>query len=138
MKTRWLEALNYVESKRPITMVPAFEAWMKTLAPERANRVTAAMDAVEVGGPPLGRPLVDRISGSRHHNMKELRTGSIRALFVFDDGRPLMLYGGDKRGAWNDWYKKAIPEADRRYDTYRRENGKGGSTWRREPPSRGR
>ncbi len=138
MKTTSLEALDYVESRRPLRMTPEFEAWMKSLAPEKANRVTAAMDTIETGGPTQGRPLVDRVNGSRIHNMKELRTGSIRALFVFDRGGPFMLVGGDKRGAWKSWYQRAIPQAERLYNKYRGDNGKGGIAWRREPPGRGR
>jgi hypothetical protein len=82
--------------------------------------------------------LVDRVKGSRHHNMKELRTGSIRALFVFDQRGPFMLVGGDKRGTWNDWYKPMLRQADNLYDKHRRENGRRGPGWRREPPSHGR
>ncbi len=83
---------------------------MKSLAPERATRVASAVDQLAARGPALGRPLVDRIKGSRHHNMKELRTGTMRVLFVFDrDGRGVMLLGGDKRGAWHDWYRAEPP-----------------------------
>lgn len=117
---------------------PEFHRWLKTLSPEKANRVAAALDALQTGGTTMGRPLVDRIKGSRLHNMKELRTGSIRALFVFEQRKPLMLVGGDKRGAWNDWYKQAVPEAERLYNKYRADNGKEGPGWRRDPPSRGR
>ncbi len=138
MKTGSLQALSYVERKRDLTMTPELRAWLKTLAPEKANRVTAAIDAVHGAGPTQGRPLVDRIKGSRHHNMKEVRTGTIRVLFVFDQGAPFMLLGGDKRGAWNDWYKKNIAAADRLYDKYRGDDGKGGHGWRRDPPSHGR
>jgi hypothetical protein len=38
--------------------------------------VAAAIDMLAETGPALGRPLVDRVKGSRHHNMKELRPGS--------------------------------------------------------------
>jgi len=127
-----------VERKRDPAMTPEVRGWLKALSPERANRVAAAMDALQTGGNTMGRPLVDRVKGSRVHNMKELRTGSIRVLFVFERSGPLMLVGGDKRGAWNDWYKRAIPEAERLYNTYRRDNGREGPGWRREPPSHGR
>lgn len=127
-----------MERKRELRLTPEVRTWLKTLAPERANRVTATMDAVDAGGPTLGRPLVDRVKGSRHHNMKELRTGTIRVLFVFDRGKPLMLLGGDKRGAWHDWYRQNVPRADKLYDRYRRHNGKGGPAWHRDPPSHGR
>jgi hypothetical protein len=51
--------------------------------------VAAAIDKLADDGPALGRPLVDRIKASRHHNMKELRPDSagpteIRILFAFD------------------------------------------------------
>ena len=138
VKTAQLQALSYVEKKRQLRTSAVVGAWLKTLTPEKANRITAAMDAVHAGGPTQGRPLVDRVKGSRHHNMKELRTGSIRVLFVFHDGDPLMLVGGDKRGAWNGWYPRAVAQADRLYDQYRRDHGKGGPGWRRDPPSHGR
>jgi hypothetical protein len=119
-------------------MTPELRSWLKTLAPEKANRLTAAMDRVSVGGPTHGRPLVDHIKGSRHHKLKEMRTGTMRVLFVFERDGPFMLCGGDKRGAGRDWYPRKIAEADRLYDRYRRDHGKGGPTWRRDPPSRGR
>jgi hypothetical protein len=138
VKTGSLQALSYVEKKRHLTVTPELRAWLKTLTPEKANRVTAAMDRVAHDGPTRGRPLVDRVKGSRYHNMKELRTGSIRVLFVFHDGDPLMLVGGDKRGAWNGWYPRAVAQADKLYAQHRREDGKGGPGWRRDPPSHGR
>lgn len=72
-------------------------------------------------GPRLGRPLVDRVKGSRHHNMKELRPASagsseIRILFAFDPRRhAILLVAGDKAGSWKGWYKVNIPLADQRY-----------------------
>ena len=74
----------------------------------------------------LGRPLVDRIEGSRHHNMKELRPGSagrseIRVLFVFDpERRAVLLVAGDKAGNWSRWYSRNISVADGRYDEWLR------------------
>ncbi|MFT7649187.1 MAG: hypothetical protein ACI8Y4_003944 [Candidatus Poriferisodalaceae bacterium] len=73
-------------------------------------------------GPDLGRPAVDRIAGSRHHNMKELRAsaaGVLRVLFAFDSRRhAILLVGGDKSGRWVEWYEWAIPAADDLYDIY--------------------
>lgn len=83
--------------------------------------ITAAMDNLENEGPALGRPLVDRIKGSRLHNLKELRPGSegtseVRMLFVFDEARQaVFLVAGDKAGNWNRWYDEAIPLAEERY-----------------------
>jgi hypothetical protein len=45
--------------------------------------------------------------------------GALRVLFTFDPRRQvILLLGGDKSGAWEAWYLKAVPEADERYDTY--------------------
>jgi hypothetical protein len=64
---------------------------------------------------------VDTIKGSRHHNMKELRSvgGHLRALFCFDPlRRAIVLLGGDKRNDWTGWYERNIPTADALYDEY--------------------
>ena len=69
----------------------------------------------------MGRPLVDRIHGSSHHNMKELRSPSsgrseIRLLFAFDPARrAVVVVAGDKAGNWARWYRDAIPLADARF-----------------------
>jgi hypothetical protein len=127
-----------VEKKRRHTTTPELRDWLKTLAPEKANKITAAMDRVGAGGPTRGRPLVDHVKGSRYPKMKEMRTGTIRVFFAFEDGRPLMLCGGDKRGGRPDWYRRMVRQADRLYERYRRDNGKEGPGWRRDPPSHGR
>jgi hypothetical protein len=128
-----------VERKRELRFTAEAEAWVKRLAPEKANRVAAATDQLLARGPALRRPLVGTIIGSQHHNMRELRMGTMRLLFAFDpDRHAVMLLGGDKRGAWHDWYRQSIPRADRLYDRYLQGNGKGGPTWRRDPPSHGR
>lgn len=128
-----------MEKKRELRLTAEFTQWLGTLPPEAVNRVAAGLNRVLAGGPTLGRPEVDRIKGSQHHNMKELRVGtSIRALFVFDQRDPLMLVGGDKRGEWNGWYPRNIRAADRLYDEHRRDNGKGGSSRHRDPPGHGR
>jgi hypothetical protein len=60
--------------------------------PGTADLIEDAVDRLAADGPALGRPLVDRINGSRHHNMKELRPGStgsseIRILIPLADDR---------------------------------------------------
>ncbi|CAM4024139.1 type II toxin-antitoxin system RelE/ParE family toxin [Nocardia ninae] len=86
--------------------------------------VNQAILLLERSGPAQGRPLVDSIAGSRIANMKELRPGSagkseIRILFVFDPWRSaILLVAGDKSGAWQLWYREAIPRAERLYDAY--------------------
>lgn len=94
--------------------------WFAALATRDAKPVAAAIDLLEKHGPSLGRPIVDHVKASRHHNMKELRPGSsgrseIRNLFVFDPlRRAVLLIAGDKAGNWNRWYEQHIPIADDR------------------------
>jgi len=78
-------------------------------------------DKLEEVGPTFGRPVVDRIKASRHHNMKELRSigGNVRIIFTFDPERKaILLIGGDKAGQWKRWYSENIPRADDLYDEH--------------------
>ena len=99
-----------------------FEVWLERLTSDQQDAVVARVDLLKVHGPSLGRPIVDSIHQSRHHNMKELRVskeGALRALFVFDPlRRAVLLVGGDKSGQWERWYRDAIPAADLMYDEY--------------------
>jgi hypothetical protein len=102
-----------------------FEKWWDSLSETQWEELGAAIEKLEERGPGLGRPLVDTISTSRHHNMKELRpvaSGNVRVLFVFDPRRhAILLVGGDKTGRWRSWYDEYIPIADDLYDEYLRE-----------------
>lgn len=102
-------------------------AWFLGLVksdPATADLVEEAIDLLEAVGPTLGRPMVDRIKGSRHHNMKELRPASpgeteIRILFAFDPRRcALLLLAGDKAGDWRRWYERNVQIAEDRYDAH--------------------
>lgn len=96
--------------------------WMDTLDQGELRRVVDAINALEENGPGLGRPTVDTISNSTIANLKELRPGTVRILFVFDPYRSaILLVAGDKSGKWNRWYDTAIPLAEERYQTYLRE-----------------
>jgi hypothetical protein len=55
-------------------------AWFTALIKDDLNSATQVAQAVALQeeGPALGRPLVDRIQGSRIHHLKELRPGSAR------------------------------------------------------------
>lgn len=87
--------------------------WIVDLDEDGYRHIMAAVELLEEHGPALGRPVVDRVNGSRHHNMKELRASTLRALFVFDPARrAVVLVGGDKRGDWTGWYKRNIPLAE--------------------------
>ncbi len=102
------------------------EKWILGLSDADYEAMMAVIELLEEHGPVLGRPAVDRIEGSRHHNMKELRSfgGHLRALFAFDPKRrAIVLVGGDKAGDWTGWYERNVPLADRLYDEYLRHEG---------------
>ena len=83
------------------------EAWMLAPDDNDYDAIMARIELLEERGPSLGRPVVDSIEGSRHPNMKELRAGSMRALFAFDPARrAIVLVGGDKRDDWTAWYER--------------------------------
>lgn len=121
-----------------VEFTPQAEQWFMGLGSEDANRIAAAFDELERRGPRLGRPFVDSIKGSRHHNMKEMRSigGHLRALFAFDPRRhAVVLLGGDKTGDWKGWYVRNIPRADRLYDQHLRNlGGEGPSPTARQRP----
>jgi hypothetical protein len=106
-----------------------FDRWYQSLTDAQVGDIDARVDMVQQEGPALGRPVVDSMKGSRHHNMKELRCskgGALRILFIFDPLRQaVLLLGGDKseNSAWSSWYQTAIPHADDLYDAYLREEG---------------
>ncbi|HKV84021.1 MAG TPA: type II toxin-antitoxin system RelE/ParE family toxin [Ktedonobacterales bacterium] len=100
-----------------------FAAWYATLALEQQDALAARIELLERYGPNLKRPVVGEILSSRHApHLKELRVsaeGHLRVLFAFDPRRTaILLLGGDKTGRWDEWYRAAIPEADRQYDLY--------------------
>ena len=95
--------------------------WLESLDDDDYDAMAGVIDLLEQDGPTLGRPAVDHIEGSRHHNMKELRSSGqyLRALFCFDPRRTaIILLGGDKAGDWTGWYQHNIPIADDLYDKY--------------------
>ena len=113
-----------------IKVTEEYAAWFTALIKDDLNsaiQVAQAVAALREEGPALGRPLVDRVQGSRLHHLKELRPGSagrseIRVLFAFDPTRSaLLLLGGDKAGNWQRWYRENIPLAEQLYLEYTEE-----------------
>jgi hypothetical protein len=107
-----------------IILVPEVHDWFLGLDNLSASLVRDAVEVLAERGPLLGRPLADRIAGSRLHNLKELRPGSagrteIRILYIFDPRRQaVLLVAGDKAGQWTRWYGDAIKLAEDRYQRY--------------------
>jgi hypothetical protein len=90
-----------------VKVTEEYAAWFTVLIKEDLASAVLGAQAVAAlpeEGPALGRPLVDRIQGSKVHHLKGLRPGSagrseIRVLFAFDPTRSaLLLLGGDKAG----------------------------------------
>ena len=104
-----------------VILLEEVERWYFTLDADAMAAVTGAIDLLELEGPTLGRPTVDKVNGSKFHSMKELRPAgtSIRILFIFDPRRQaILLLGGDKAGKWKRWYDKNIPVAEQRYKNW--------------------
>ncbi|RFU37161.1 addiction module toxin RelE [Actinomadura logoneensis] len=107
-----------------IRVTTEWRLWFDVQDEPTRQQIIWSLDRLAEEGPGLGRPLVDRIKGSRIHNLKELRPGSagnsaVRILFVFDPWRAaILLVGGDKSGDWNAWYRRAVPEAEELFEQY--------------------
>ena len=108
---------------------PSVEEFRKSLKCADHARIEAAYEVLQREGPRLGRPLVDRISGSLLHHLKELRvSGSegahYRILFAFDPNRQaVLLVSGNKKGQWRQWYQREIQLAEQRYQEHLRNRG---------------
>ena len=107
-----------------VILLPECQSWLDSLP--SVDRVGILQDAslLREFGPQLGRPHVDTMKGSKHSNMKELRSRQAghqyRTLFAFDPKqRAVLLLGGDKVGQ-NEarFYKALIPQADVLYDRH--------------------
>ncbi|MEX2317190.1 MAG: type II toxin-antitoxin system RelE/ParE family toxin [Pirellulales bacterium] len=99
-----------------------FGVWWDSLDEDQQASLEASIRLLEEFGPQLSRPHADTVQGSRHGNMKELRTQSqgrpLRTFFAFDPRRSaILLIGGDKTGD-DRFYERMIPLADRLYDQY--------------------
>lgn len=99
-----------------------FGAWWEGLALDEQESIAASVELLRQLGPNLPRPHADTIKGSRHANMKELRTQHrgrpLRTSFAFDPRRhAILLIGGDKTGD-DRFYERMIPLADDLYDAH--------------------
>ena len=107
-----------------------FGKWWETLIPTEQASLEACVRLLERFGPGLARPYVDAVKGSRHSNMKELRTQCkgrpLRTFFAFDPRRSaILLIGGDKTGDGR-FYERKLPLADKLYDEHLKELRKEG------------
>ncbi|OHV78703.1 type II toxin-antitoxin system RelE/ParE family toxin [Rhizobium sp. LCM 4573] len=106
---------------------PDFVPEWKELEMGLKELVGEVLDHLEDDGPFLGRPEVDRLSGSDHANMKEIRVTFAKQVwrfaFAFDpDQVAIILCGGEKQGKNQKlFYKQLISKADQRFDSWLKE-----------------
>jgi len=107
-----------------VLMSAEFSTWLETLDEGSQDAIAVDVQVLEQVGPQLGRPQVDTLAGSRHANLKELRTHhhrhQYRIAFAFDLKRQaVLLVGGDKAGvAQRRFYKDLIKRADAIFDRH--------------------
>ena len=94
-----------------------FGAWCVALSESEQESVAASVELLRKLGPGLPRPHVDTVKGSRHSNMKELRTQHqgepLRTLFAFDPRRSAILLIGGNKTSDKRFYTKMVPLADK-------------------------
>ena len=105
-----------------VLTTPEYRKWFRSLPDKDKVRLRRAHERLASEGPLLGRPHADTVKGSRHSNLKELRTpGTVRAFYAFDhQRRAVLLCGGDKARTWTGalWYKNMVRLADRLLDQH--------------------
>ncbi|HRK31473.1 MAG TPA: type II toxin-antitoxin system RelE/ParE family toxin [Tepidisphaeraceae bacterium] len=105
-----------------VLVTDTFQRWWNALSDDEQSTVLVSIELLRQLGPKLPRPHADTVKGSRHANMKELRSQHrgkpYRTLFAFDPGRrAVLLCGGDKTGDGR-FYRRMIPLADRLFDEH--------------------
>lgn len=109
-------------TKWQVEFTDEFGRWWDELAEVEQDAIAASVRLLEELGPGLPRPHADTLKGSKHPNMKELRTQCqgrpLRTFYAFDPRRcAILLIGGDKTGK-DRFYEQMLPLADRLYDEY--------------------
>jgi hypothetical protein len=99
-----------------------FDQWWNSLDADEQERLRDSIRLLSQFGPTLSRPHADTVGGSKHPNMKELRTQHrgrpLRTFFAFDPiRRAVLLIGGDKTGD-KRFYDRMIPWADAIFDAH--------------------
>ncbi len=104
-----------------VTTTRAFDEWFADLDGDSEAEVIAVVELLKLLGPRLGRPHADTLKGSKHANMKELRTRTantvLRIAFAFDPDRTaILLIGGNKSGVGKRrFYKQLLEKAEALY-----------------------
>jgi hypothetical protein len=110
----------------PVEFHDDFAAEVRQFPQAVREKLKAAAVILGQEGPLLGRPYADKLKGSRHANMKELRFdadgGPWRVAYAFDPERKaILLAAGDKsRTDKARFYHNLLRIADVRYDQHLR------------------
>ena len=95
-----------------------YNAWFDTLDDECKEAVFERVILLQKFGPQLPRPYADTLKGSKHKNLKELRSQTkkhvLRVAYYFDSVRNgFLLTGGDKKGKNQEkFYRDLITESE--------------------------
>jgi hypothetical protein len=101
-----------------------FEPEFDALGQEVQDELLAHANLLKEFGPLLKRPIADTLHGSKHDNMKELRSKAAddvwRVAFAFDpEQRAILLVGRDKSGGSEKRFcRQLIRKADARFDQH--------------------
>ena len=101
-----------------------FDSEFAALSVDVQDKLLETAKVLSQIGPSLPRPYTDKLKGSKHANMKELRftagEGVWRVAFAFDPARrAILLVAGDKSGAnQRRFYGRLIAKADQRFDEH--------------------
>ncbi len=103
-----------------------FRDWFRELDDRDAGAVARGVDRLEMLGVGLPYPFSSALVGSRYA-LRELRVQSggrpLRVFYIFDPRRDaVLLIGGDKTGD-DRFYERLIPEAERLWETFQKEQG---------------
>jgi hypothetical protein len=107
-----------------VILLDPFRTRLATIDEDAQDAIYTDLTVLEQVGPQLGRPYVDTLNGSKHANMKELRTRhdghQFRIAFAFDpQRRAIILTGGDKAGAnQRRFYQDLVKHADELFTAY--------------------
>ncbi|MFA7235832.1 MAG: type II toxin-antitoxin system RelE/ParE family toxin [Phycisphaeraceae bacterium] len=122
--------MSYIDDSWQVEFTDEFARWWDDLTEAEQESVAASVQLLQRLGPGLPRPHCDTVKGSKHPNMKELRTQCqgrpLRTFFAFDPRRcAILLIGGDKTGK-DRFYEQMLPLADRLYGEHLRQLAKEG------------
>jgi len=115
---------HIIETRCVVEFADEFELEFQTLDEDVQTEILALSRLLQQLGPQSGRPRVDKLKGSRHSDIKELRfsaaNGEWRVAFAFDPKRrAILLVARGKSGiSGRRFYRQLIRIADNRFDAH--------------------